>query len=386
MIKIDNGYNFFLNESTENTRKRNYEKFVSLTEDMFTGGKNSPQLRQIDSYFDEIVDLIDEEHGLSKDKGKVNQLLRKIKTICDKMFNIDLDIQVEYNRPEMQNLAYTYFNEDTIELINSEIKHIVINKETGYHMINRRYVNMFFENQGLRYLKFLNLSQVKSNSNKDIPDLVDLNGRHLTSILLHELGHHVFFPFYFDQKNDGSYEIQIGDQEPFIVHEDEFNFEGINTTISVLALIASMVSLSMGFLTFGIATSILSRIISGKINFDNYMRNEKNANTLSFQYGYIEELFDDTIRIKWIQDGTKLFNIKDRFRKIFKRGGNEYQSVITADLLKLLDKELQNSNNTKEQIRYLEKMKEKYLENTKNLQAEIAVFADEKKLLTEEEK
>ena len=386
MIKIDNGYNFFLNESTENSRLKNYNKFISLREDMFTGGKNSSQLRQIDSYFDEIVDLIDYDEGLSKNKGKANQLLRKIKAICDKMFNIDLDIQIDYNRPTVHNIAYTYFNEDTIELINSEIKHIVINKETGYHMINKRYVNMFFENQGLRYLKYLKLSHVRSNSRKEIPDLEEFKGRHLTSILLHELGHHVFFPFYFDQKNDGSYEIQVGDHEPFIVHEDKFNVKGVNVTIAVLAYISAVVAISMGFVALGYAAVILFSMTSNNIQMSDYMRNEKNANTLPFQYGYVEELFDDTVRIKWIQDGNKLFNIGDKFRKIFKRGGSEYQSVITADLLKILDKEIKNSNNTKEQIRYLEKMKEKYLENTKNLQAEIAVFADSKKLLTEEEK
>lgn len=50
----------------------------------------------------------------------------------------------------------------------------------------------------------------------------------MLSILLHEIGHNVFVPFYFDQDNDKNYRIKIGNSKPIIVYKDFLEYRKLN--------------------------------------------------------------------------------------------------------------------------------------------------------------
>lgn len=354
------------------------EATQSLYEDIYIGKANTTQLNKIDNYFEDLIDLISINDGLRRNKKEASMIMRKIKIIVDKMFNINIDLEIDYF-PTIRYFAYTIRGQEIVNIIESQVKEIIINKDTGYHLIEVKKFLVRFESIALMYLKYP--ETLSKGSIDKLPNGAKrpLTGRDLTSILLHEIGHNIFVPFEFNQKNDGVYEFKVDNAKPIIVYEDKFpsfyTFAVFATSI-IMPLVMVMGYLGTTFLTFVIFAKAID-----KIDKNNYMVQEKNANTLPFQYGYGEEILYITLKTKWITDSFRspIARVVDNFKRKLKLSKRDYEAIITRDILKMIDDELKNPNNDKEQIEYLIRVRKKYQEDIKDLQAELGIIADDSK-------
>lgn len=213
----------------------------------------------------------------------------------------------------------------------------------------------------------------------------------MLSILLHEIGHNVFIPFYFDQDNDKNYRFKIGNGKPIIIYKDFLEYRSLSTmekvvsiiltyigavglvaAIAGLGLLASLVGIGIGVTALAGSVKIASL---DKTYAKDYMRNERNANTLPFQYGYIKEMLEETAMIqKLIVDGS--FNgvfreFKKMDAKYWSNGG--YQSIITKDIMGMLNTELSNPNNGERERKMLKDIKDFYVREIKLIQAEMEI-------------
>src|SRR5699024_11946304 len=134
-------------------------------------------------------------------------------------------IYIYNNKSRLEKFAYTKYTSNIVEVVDSRVKEIMINKETGYHFIKVRKIKVAFEHMALHLMKY---PELRRDSKRDTPN-IDFTGRHVISILLHEIGHNVFIPFYFNQKNDDVYEVRLGKGKPIIIHPssklETFNFK-----------------------------------------------------------------------------------------------------------------------------------------------------------------
>ena len=106
------------------------------------------------------------------------------------------------------------------------------------------------------------------------------------------------------------------------------------------------------------------------------MRNERNANTLPFQYGYVREILEETIFIQRLIVMDASFKgtyaqYKKLDNKYWSNGG--YQSIITKDIIGMIDTEINNPNTSDKDRKLLKEVKENYKRRIKLLQAEIEI-------------
>ena len=204
------------------------------------------------------------------------------------------------------------------------------------------------------------------NKKKEFPkNLKPITGRALTSILLHELGHNVFMYFRFNNdKGTGRYTFQLKDKPKIIVYKDKFKDHKKMLLYVFILLYLTLPSF--------ILKNIVLNVISAEINNLNYMRVEQNANTLPFQYGYGKEIFENTIRIKWIQDGLSFFDMKSVLQAL-NLEHRSYQSIITRDVIDMINEEKKNTNNDPEAKEYLDSLKKEFLKDIKLIQTDMGI-------------
>lgn len=343
-------YNFFLEENSFSKMYNN----IKLNEDIFLG--NASELHKVDGLFQDLLDLVElEERGISKkNKSYADNILKEIKVIIDKMFNINMSLSIDYKVKSPSSVAYTVFSKDIIKVFESKVKEILISKETGYNFIKLRKLNVAFENVALAYFKYpeeLSRHKIKAN-------LVKFEGRHLTEILLHEIGHNVFISYYVKNNNGGrvfKFDTNVFNMKPVTVYD--------NMSPRVLdALVLSLVTIWLS--AIGLSFSAFF-IINDRFGSNNYMRIEGTANNLVVQYGYSKELYDTSVAINAIFTGNgNLFNrIIDRITW----GIYGYQGIIMSDVYAMLQTELRNPNNSPKDIEHIEEVLEYYRKQRKEI-------------------
>ena len=213
----------------------------------------------------------------------------------------------------------------------------------------------------------------------------------MLSILLHEIGHNVFVPFYFDQDNDKNYRIKIGNSKPIIVYKDFLEYRKLNVMEKILSIVLAyvgVISLCVAVAGLGILASVIAvgvsvasftgstKIASLDKSFAReYMRNERNANTLPFQYGYVREMLEETAMIQKLMVEGYFNGVYKEFKKLdakyWSNGG--YQSIITKDIIGMINAELNNPNNGERERKMLKDVKDFYVREIKLIQAEMEI-------------
>lgn len=358
-----------------------------LNEDMYT--VNRQKLKTVENLFDQALALIDKDNWRRSDRAGIQKIFDKISVIINKKFNVEMRLMIDVKAFKVSSVAYTVYTEDVADIIKSQVEEIVIDEKYGYHFIEAKKIDVGFELVALS--GFLKLGEITNKNGYSYK----FEGRHMVSILLHEIGHNVFIPFYFDQDNDKNYRVKIGNQKPIIIYKDFLKFKGMRTSVKFLAATLSLISIvaigvaaasimtiSLFFTSFGISTAagVLSdRIIKAEeksaSKIKDHMRNERNANTLPFQYGYVKEILEETVMIqKLIVEGdfSGLYkNFQKMDKSVWSNGG--YQSIITKDIMGMINTELSNPNTNEKDKALLKKAKETYLREIKLLQAEVAI-------------
>lgn len=354
-----------------------------LNEDMYTA--NRQKLKTVENLFDQALALIDKDNWRRSDRAGIQKLFDKISVIINKKFNVEMRLMLDVKAAKTSSVAYTVYTEDVADIIKSQVEEIVIDEKYGYHFIEAKKIDVSFELVALS--GFLNLGEIINKNGYSYK----FEGRHMVSVLLHEIGHNVFIPFYFDQDNDKNYRVKIGKQKPIIIYKDFLKYKELSAGMRFLAATLSLISVAeLGVASAGVlpatffaslgisaASAILSHAIakSDKTFAKDYMRNERNANTLPFQYGYVKEILEETVMIqKLIVDGefSGLYKNFQKMDKSFWTNGG-YQSIITKDIMGMINTELNNPNTNEKDKALLKKAKETYLREIKLLQAEVAI-------------
>lgn len=358
-----------------------------LNEDMYTA--NRQKLKTVENLFDQALALIDKDNWRRSDRAGIQKLFDKVSVIINKKFNIEMRLMLDVKAANVLSVAYTVYTEDVADIVKSQVEEIVIDEKYGYHFIETKKVDVNFELASLA--GFIKLGEITNKNGY----AYKFEGRHMVSILLHEIGHNVFIPFYFNQDNDKNYQVKIGNQKPIIIYKDFLKYKDMRNSVKFLAYTLSLISIAaIGIAVASITTTVLfftslgistvTGVLSYKVTNDekktisrikNYMRNERNANTLPFQYGYVKEILEETVMIQKLIVEGRLNGLYKRFQKIDKsvwtNGG--YQSIITKDIMGMINTELNNPNTSEKDKALLKKAKETYLREIKLLQAEVAI-------------
>ena len=358
-------------------------KSAVLNEDMYLS--NRKKLEKVEVLFDEALALVDAKNWRRSDRAGIQKIFDKISVIINKKFNVEMRLVLDVKAPKPSSIAYTVYTEDVLNILRSQVEEIIVNEKTGYSFIEVKKIDVSFELVALKdFLKLGTLTTKNGHSFK-------FEGRHMLSILLHEIGHNVFIPFYFDQDNDKNYRFKIGNGKPIIIYKDFLEYRSLSTMekvvsiiltyIGAVGLVAATAGLGLLASLAGVGVGVAALAGSVKIaSLDktyakDYMRNERNANTLPFQYGYIREMLEETAMIqKLIVDGS--FNgvykeFKKTDAKYWSNGG--YQSIITKDIIGMLNTELSNPNNGEREKKMLKDIKDFYVREIKLIQAEMEI-------------
>lgn len=369
-------------------RKMPQKSFVKksslLSEDMYS--HNRSRLAKVDELFDKVLSAVNVEDWRSSDRVVMQKNLDKITVLVNKIFNIDMNLSLDVKATKPKSVAYTTYTEDVINVFESQVQEIIIDQKFGYSFIELKKVDVAFELVALQ--KFLKIGTITSKDGQSFK----FEGRHMTSILLHEIGHNVFIPFYFDQDNDKNYRVKIGNAKPIIIYKDFLEYKEISTMKKLIAtilyvtgMVSVIASAGMSSVLFAAASLLggaaalgTSRVILSKDKSyaKEYMRNERNANTLPFQYGYVREILEETIFIQRLIVMDASFKgtytqYKKLDNKYWSNGG--YQSIITKDIIGMIDTEISNPNTSDKDRKLLKEVKENYRRRIKLLQAEIEI-------------
>lgn len=369
-------------------RKMPQKSFVKksslLSEDMYS--HNRSRLVKVDELFDRVLSAVNVDDWRSSDRVVMQKNLDKITVLVNKIFNIDMNLSLDVKATKPKSVAYTAYTEDVINVFESQVQEIIIDQKFGYSFIELKKVDVAFELVALQ--KFLKIGTITSKDGQSFK----FEGRHMTSILLHEIGHNVFIPFYFDQDNDKNYRVKIGNAKPIIIYKDFLEYKEISamkklvaTILYVTGMVSVIASAGMSSVLFAAASLLggaaalgTSRVILSKDKSyaKEYMRNERNANTLPFQYGYVREILEETIFIQRLIVMDASFKgtyaqYKKLDNKYWSNGG--YQSIITKDIIGMIDTEISNPNTSDKDRKLLKEVKENYKRRIKLLQAEIEI-------------
>ena len=341
--------------------KEDFFKHFNLTEDLYLA--NTSRFKVVDQLFQEIIDLLHPEAGiLVEDRKKVDQIIAKIAKVVSGIFNINLDMEIDWKRnSEIMNFAYTQISDDLYKKIFSDLKEVHISKKYGYHFVTMTDVMVRFEAAIFREIAIIN------SGKSDLKGFDRFTGRHLTEILLHEIGHNVFIFYRLDYDEAAKKYTFEAEGVPRIVMPDKMKFvpnilEKFFSISAFLVLFLSTAMFSAGILylvSFGFAiTGYISALFANKFGFKNfkgkYMEIEGHANNLPFQYGYGTEILDSTIYIPYMTDRQFL----KKNLKAYKKAQNEwpYQTMIVRDVLKMIQDEQKDPNITPEGKAYLKKL------------------------------
>lgn len=340
-------------------------KTAVLNEDMYLS--NRKKLEKVEKLFDEALALVDVENWRRSDRAGIQKIFDKISVIINKKFNVEMRLAIDVKAPKPNAVAYTIYTEDVANVIKSQVEEIIVDEKFGYSFIELKKIDVAFELVSIK--EFLRLGTFTTKNGYSYK----FEGRHMLSILLHEIGHNVFVPFYFDQDNDKNYRIKIGNSKPIIVYKDFLEYRKLNVMEKILSIVlASVIAVGVSVTSFTGSTKIASL---DKSFAREYMRNERNANTLPFQYGYVREMLEETAMIQKLMVEGYFNGVYKEFKKLdakyWSNGG--YQSIITKDIIGMINAELNNPNNGERERKMLKDVKDFYVREIRLIQAEMEI-------------
>lgn len=358
-------------------------KSAVLNEDMYLS--NRKKLEKVERLFDEALALVDTENWRRSDRAGIQKIFDKISVIINKKFNVEMRLTLDVKAAKPNAVAYTIYTEDVANVIKSQVEEIIVDEKYGYSFIELKKIDVAFELVSIK--EFLRLGTFTTKNGYSYK----FEGRHMLSILLHEIGHNVFVPFYFDQDNDKNYRIKIGNSQPIIVYKDFLQYKQLNVMEKILSIVLAyvgVISLCVAVAGLGILASVVAvgvsvasftgstKIASLDKSFAReYMRNERNANTLPFQYGYVREMLEETAIIQKLMVEGYFNGVYREFKKLdskyWSNGG--YQSIITKDIIGMINAELNNPNNGERERKMLKDVKDFYIREIKLIQAEMEI-------------
>lgn len=358
-------------------------KTAVLNEDMYLS--NRKKLEKVEKLFDEALALVDVENWRRSDRAGIQKIFDKISVIINKKFNVEMRLAIDVKAPKPNAVACTIYTEDVANVIKSQVEEIIVDEKFGYSFIELKKIDVAFELVSIK--EFLRLGTFTTKNGYSYK----FEGRHMLSILLHEIGHNVFVPFYFDQDNDKNYRIKIGNSKPIIVYKDFLEYRKLNVMEKILSIVLAyvgVISLCVAVAGLGILASVIAvgvsvasftgstKIASLDKSFAReYMRNERNANTLPFQYGYVREMLEETAMIQKLMVEGYFNGVYKEFKKLdakyWSNGG--YQSIITKDIIGMINAELNNPNNGERERKMLKDVKDFYVREIRLIQAEMEI-------------
>lgn len=358
-------------------------KTAVLNEDMYLS--NRKKLEKVEKLFDEALALVDVENWRRSDRAGIQKIFDKISVIINKKFNVEMRLAIDVKAPKPNAVAYTIYTEDVANVIKSQVEEIIVDEKFGYSFIELKKIDVAFELVSIK--EFLRLGTFTTKNGYSYK----FEGRHMLSILLHEIGHNVFVPFYFDQDNDKNYRIKIGNSKPIIVYKDFLEYRKLNVMEKILSIVLAyvgVISLCVAVAGLGILASVIAvgvsvasftgstKIASLDKSFAReYIRNERNANTLPFQYGYVREMLEETAMIQKLMVEGYFNGVYKEFKKLdakyWSNGG--YQSIITKDIIGMINAELNNPNNGERERKMLKDVKDFYVREIRLIQAEMEI-------------
>lgn len=224
---------------------------------------NNPLLKQVDACFDRLLASIilykseidgkthiDETgfwENLDKEFYKIEDLIGKI---FDIKFNFYVDTTNQTCWPSF--IACTEITSRDMREISSKI----LEDGAGYHFYKLKKVKIWMEKS------FFDLSK-----------MTGFNGRHLTSILLHEIGHHVFLKVNVDIERKKSQQ---------------------EVTVNELKLVSSIFMITLVLLPIGLAIYALAYQLAKyeTLNSLKYVNTESNCDSVAVKYGYSKEIYE----------------------------------------------------------------------------------------------
>ncbi|QXN67895.1 hypothetical protein FPHOBKDP_00141 [Listeria phage LPJP1] len=295
--------------------EKNISKYLHeelLTEDIY----NHPLLKKIDDEFQKILDednINDTKLPVTSYK-KIQNIIKYVSTI----FNINLIITIDNDNILTYGMM-TFIPVKNLTKISNNIKKIVLQPKTGFEYIKTEVIEIKIQKKLISFIKDPNLL-IRNNK---VPKNYTPSGRILTSILLHEVGHHIFIGFEIKKsiKNDKLFSINGGNGKEITIPSN------VNNNKYVL-------------------TSTILSILTLSISMHSYMRSEYNADNLPIQYGYGKEVFYFS-ELMEILEKQKRNSILLKIKGFLMFGkDNYYNRKIKNQVIIMMKKELNNDNNS----------------------------------------
>lgn len=307
--------------------------FSILHENMYS----VKDLEKIDNAFDEILDkcaVIENPSRTSKKKYVLTNMdiLDKNLTIVEKtvkkIFNIDLNIEIDTKTAKLEYFACIYITNEDIKNVKKNVKEIIEDEKFGLHYIKVKKADMMFQAQSFFYVKDFNSER-------------HLNGRHLTAILLHEIGHKIYLKLAYNKNAEGDYLLSINDSK-----EKSFKVKDNNKSKKLVEVAVAAVALFLSYL----ALTVMS-YVQAIFNTKEYTRVESYSDRLAIQYGYGKEIYQFFLTIELWSKGRLTTDKSFFLRKLL-----DADYIRRKEMKNNIIKEINNGNNTKEQIRMLKEI------------------------------
>lgn len=296
---------------------------------------NPMPLADIDKAFQTILDECVVSEGSSRDAEKdftlkldkkLDEQLTIIEKSVKKIFNIDLNIKIDTKTKRLEYFACIFLTEDDIRKAKKEIEEIILDEKFGYHYIQVKKAECYFQYQTFFYVKNFNGETI-------------LNGKHLTAILLHEIGHKVYLKLAYHKEKDDYYSLSINDGKKSRIAIPSNETKGKKLT----ELAASFITLVLVYLA-----STIINIYLEVSNTKEYTRIEGYSDRLAIQYGYGKEIYQFFLTIELWTKG-KLTTDKSF---IFTRK-TDANYIRRSEMKKAIIREINDSRNSAQQIKML---------------------------------
>ncbi|QQO92461.1 hypothetical protein CPT_Machias_069 [Staphylococcus phage Machias] len=348
-------------------------KIMNINEDAFNFGKNTSLLKEIDEEFDSLISKYNFEKSDFDviDKNEYNDIAKRISDIAKKLFNTNMKLKfIEADKRgkdkfRVGSVAHTLIKPEDIRNITDGITKIVIEEKNGIYYSKPREIEVNIELSSLRYF-----IEKKESGQKEF---TTLNGRMYTFLLLHEIGHNLFFPVEINVLSGGktpTFELKYKDNKPVqFKYTKEIEADtrrnrvlaapmilAMSTLVMCLTAVFIGASISMGSF-MGTGMLLTSASFNRKTTMD-YNLSERSANQLPALYGYSVEMvkFYDLVYKAFRMKSEKRPNnlIAKAMRGLlypmsgFIKSYKDYPTDSIDAVIKTLKFEISNNNNSNE--------------------------------------
>lgn len=333
----------------------NEAQYQIFNEDIYLNLRQ--ELKAVDKLFDQLLDLVDQDLGLPEKKyTEAEGILKKVRDIFSKMFNADIDLEFDYKRQEVTNIAYTIFTANLFKDFFGAGDKVLADAKEGYSYVKTGYCHVAIEIVALKYFKRVQTGDIEAKGMSS-----RFNGRHLTAIMVHEIGHNIFLPYSLAFRADlNKYVIQAENGPKLIISDNVLKRnEGLLRKLFVAKVATFLTNIAIGILfsfsfifnfIIGNGSKIFFLLLMMDTKMVKYMGREAHANNLPLQYGYGQEVLDSTIYIPLIQVNT--FYKKSMKKYLDAQKKLPYQTVIVRDLIIMIKDEMKHAD-TPESKKYL---------------------------------